>query len=313
MATILHPVAPRGPARRRRLPWRVFLRTFLLAAVVVFATSPLRPPAISGDGEAAAIPLRGVQLASRYQLDERLRPLSPEQARAINLALDPTTRAGPAAAAFTLPGQVEDYRRALGCLTMAIYYEAGAESTEGQRAVAQVVLNRMRHPAFPNSVCGVVFQGSERATGCQFTFTCDGSRARAPLAGSWERAMRVAAAALAGSVFSDVGLATHYHADYVLPYWASSLSRNARVGAHIFYRWPGGEGTLAAFRQPWSGHEPSPPPFLPRAGASSLTLESIETVDGTTPPPPPPPPLLRADERTGGLIVDEQRGELLAR
>ena len=85
----------------------------------------------------------------------------------------------PAAQPFTLRGADEAARaRALECLTSAVYYEAGNESADGQQAVAQVVLNRVRHPAFPSSVCGVVYQGSTRATGCQFTFTCDGSLAR---------------------------------------------------------------------------------------------------------------------------------------
>src|SRR3954468_6506981 len=75
----------------------------------------------------------------------------------------------------------DDFRSALDCLTAAVYYEARSESEDGQRAVAQVVLNRVRHPAFPKSVCGVVYQGSNRATGCQFSFTCDGSLARGPV------------------------------------------------------------------------------------------------------------------------------------
>ena len=105
--------------------------------------------------------------------------------------------------------------------------------------------NRVRHPAFPASICGIVFQGYERRTGCQFTFTCDGSLFRRPDPQLWYRAQRVAESALDGSVFQPVGLATHYHADYVVPYWASSLEKNAQVGAHIFYRWPNEWGSPA--------------------------------------------------------------------
>ncbi|MDZ7587989.1 MAG: cell wall hydrolase [Parasphingorhabdus sp.] len=90
----------------------------------------------------------------------------------------------------------------LQCLTQAVYYEAASEPDAGQRAVAQVVLNRVRHPAYPRTVCGVVYQGSERRTGCQFTFTCDGSLRRTPSAFFWERARRVAADALAGRIGS---------------------------------------------------------------------------------------------------------------
>ncbi|HEX2803361.1 MAG TPA: cell wall hydrolase, partial [Sphingomicrobium sp.] len=127
---------------------------------------------------------------------------------------------------------------------------------DGERAVAQVVLNRVRHPAFPSSVCGVVYQGSTRVTGCQFTFTCDGSLQRRPDSEGWARAKRIAQAALNGAVFGPVGLATHYHADYVLPYWASSLAKNAVVGAHLFYRWAGGWGKPPAFTQRYAKQEP---------------------------------------------------------
>jgi hypothetical protein len=147
--------------------------------------------------------------------------------------------------------------RALECLTSAVYYEAGQESTDGQRAVAQVVLNRVRHPAFPASVCGVVYQGSTRPTGCQFTFTCDGSLARQPMASAWARAREVAKAALSGAVYGPAGHATHYHANYVVPYWAASLAKNAVVGAHIFYRWAGSWGRPAAFGKRYAGKEPN--------------------------------------------------------
>ena len=147
--------------------------------------------------------------------------------------------------------------QALECLASAVYYEAGNEGPDGERAVAQVVLNRVRHPAFPASVCAVVYQGSTRPTGCQFTFTCDGSLTRRPDAEGWKLAYRVAQAALSGAVYAPVGLATHYHADYVVPYWASSLAKNAIVGAHIFYRWAGGWGQPAAFTDTYAGREPS--------------------------------------------------------
>ena len=147
--------------------------------------------------------------------------------------------------------------QALDCLASAVYYEAGSQDDDGERAVAQVVLNRVRHPAFPASVCGVVYQGSTRATGCQFTFTCDGSLYRQPDADGWRRATRIAEAALGGSVYAPVGWATHYHADYVVPYWASTLAKNAVVGAHIFYRWAGGWGQPAAFTKAYAGREPN--------------------------------------------------------
>ena len=132
-----------------------------------------------------------------------------------------------------------DYQKALTCLTQAISFEAGNEPVEGQEAVAQVILNRVRHQAYPSTVCGVVYQGSERKTGCQFTFTCDGSLRRGRSQASLSRAQIVAERVLAGRSTALVGGATHYHADYVSPYWAPSLVRVAKIGLHIFYRMPG--------------------------------------------------------------------------
>ena len=150
----------------------------------------------------------------------------------------------------------DDRARALRCLTQAIYYEAALEPRNGQEAVAQVILNRVRDPNFPASVCGVVYQGAERTTGCQFSFTCDGSLARTPVAWAWNQARDVATAALNGFVADWVGTATHYHADYVHPWWAPSLTKVNQVGAHIFYRWIGSNGDTRAFRQAYSGREP---------------------------------------------------------
>ncbi|MEO5640195.1 MAG: cell wall hydrolase, partial [Sphingomicrobium sp.] len=188
-----------------------------------------------------------------------LENVAPDQAVAINRAAPLTAAAGPAAPPFAMAGVNPNARdTALTCLAQAIYYEAGNESDEGQRGVAQVVLNRVRHPAFPASVCGVVYQGSTRPTGCQFTFTCDGSLARRPDAEGWTRARRVAAAALSGQVAGSVGYATHYHADYVLPTWAGTLARTDVIGAHLFYRWNGGWGQPGSFTQAYLGHEASP-------------------------------------------------------
>ncbi|WP_420478025.1 cell wall hydrolase [Brevundimonas sp. FT23028] len=154
------------------------------------------------------------------------------------------------------PASAEDRRRAQRCLTQAIYYEAALEPTEGQEAVAQVILNRVRDPNYANSICGVVFEGAERVTGCQFSFTCDGALSQAPAAWAWDRARKVADRALAGHVSAQVGTATHYHADYVHPWWAPTLNKLTQVGAHIFYRWKGVYGEPAAFNQSYAGREP---------------------------------------------------------
>ena len=154
------------------------------------------------------------------------------------------------------PAAEADRKRALRCLTQAVYYEAALEPTEGQEGVAQVVLNRVRDPNYPNTVCGVVYQGAERTTGCQFSFTCDGALSRPPIAWAWTRAARVAERALSGHVATRVGTATHYHADYVHPWWSPTLAKITQVGAHIFYRWKGAPGESAAFVQRSAGREP---------------------------------------------------------
>jgi hypothetical protein len=114
----------------------------------------------------------------------------------------------------------------------------------------------VRDPNYANSICGVVFEGAERTTGCQFSFTCDGALARPPVSWAWNRARVVAERALAGHVSARVGTATHYHADYVHPWWAPTLNKLTQIGAHIFYRWKGVYGEPAAFRQPYAGREP---------------------------------------------------------
>ena len=164
-----------------------------------------------------------------------VKPIAPDRAQAINAALPLSDSANPAAAAFAFKGGAETRGQALTCLASAIYYEAGNQNLDGAKAVAQVILNRVRHPAFPASVCGVVYQGSTRVTGCQFTFTCDGSLARRPDAAGWRRATELAAAALGGSVYAPVGWATHYHANYVVP--SGRLAAKTPWSARISHSW----------------------------------------------------------------------------
>jgi len=177
---------------------------------------------------------------------------------------------------FTASRDSASFERSAECLTQAIYFEARSQSEDGQRAVAQVVLNRVRHPAFPNTVCGVVYQGAVRpGGGCQFTFTCDGAMNAAIEPYAWDRARRIAEAALRGSVYRPVGLATNYHTTAIHPYWAPSLVPQVIVGAHIFYRRPGA-GTVEAFSQAPADDEfgaiPERPLHyaLPRQSAQSL-------------------------------------------
>jgi spore germination cell wall hydrolase CwlJ-like protein len=140
-----------------------------------------------------------------------------------------------------------DASRDLDCLTQVVYYEARGEGRDGMQAVAQVVLNRVRHPAFPKTICGVVYQGAARRTGCQFSFTCNGAMRGRVNTAAWNRAKSIASGALSGSVYSGVGNATHFHTTGVAPVWRNSLIRVNQVGSHLFYRFGGRSGSSGAF------------------------------------------------------------------
>jgi spore germination cell wall hydrolase CwlJ-like protein len=266
-------------------------------------------------------------------LDTKLLPVSTEEAERINAERAPEAQQVAAAKPFVVQSALRtspQFMSALDCLTQAVYYEAGFESEAGKRAVAQVVLNRVRHPAFPKSVCGVVYQGSERTTGCQFSFTCDGSLARIPASTAWGSARQVAQSALSGWVERSVGTATHYHANYVVPYWASSLNKVTTIGAHIFYTMRGSLGSSGAFNSRYDfAAETIPAPSLPSdaAAASASATESAFSA-GDAAKPVPPRPALMEDEAVGtikpaaispdlpkapqsGLRADEERGQLI--
>ncbi len=271
-------------------PWRSHPRETVAAAIlgaiglVVAGTGDAMPllPEFAKQAEPVTV------AAPPELLPSQIRDLAPETALQVNAGIPVAGGPNPAAQPFVFGSTSAETRaRALECLTSAIYYEAAQEPTDGQRAVAQVVLNRVRHPAFPNSVCGVVYEGSTRNTGCQFTFTCDGSMAYAPMPALWNRARKVAEEALSGRVHAPVGYATHYHANYVVPYWASSLVKTDVEGAHIFYRWSGNWGRPASFTDRWSGLEGNPAALrmaalsAPRVKASPVataeaTVEKLE-------------------------------------
>lgn len=127
------------------------------------------------------------------------------------------------------------------CLAEGIYFEARGEDVKGQAAVAQVILNRVRAPAYPDTICGVVYQNRSWRNRCQFSFACDGTRPRVRSAHHYDVAKEVALAVTAGKVFiPEVGSATHYHATYVHPRWARTMEKMKKIGLHIFYRTHGG-------------------------------------------------------------------------
>jgi hypothetical protein len=178
-----------------------------------------------------------------------------EIAKKINDSTPFTAKPVPPAAPFRFAGSNMDFDRAVDCLAATIFYEAGNEKLEGQMAVVQVVLNRARHPAYPRTVCGVVFQGHERRTGCQFSYTCDGSMLRQPSVIAWERFRGIATSMLRGAIYAPVGTATHYHTDWVLPAWSAKLEKIRAEQSHLFFRWAGVWGLPKAFRGVYAGGE----------------------------------------------------------
>ncbi|TKD52123.1 cell wall hydrolase [Sphingomonas baiyangensis] len=234
------------------------LTAFSLSAVAIPALIVANaPPIIAVEQRIAQAPRRVIPPAELPPVEPiAFVAVSPDDAQTFNASIPFSTAPNLPARPFRITGSEADIARAADCLTAAVLYEAG-DDTEGQRPVAQVVLNRVRHPAFPKSVCGVVFQGAERRTGCQFTFTCDGALRRRYSDAAWERARAVATAALKGYVDKSVGTATHYHTNWVVPYWSSSLDKIVEIKTHLFFRWTGWWGTPPAFRGRYLGAEPA--------------------------------------------------------
>lgn len=258
----------RGSMARFAIQDRLFHTAAACLLLVMLGSFTSRPAQTSLDRPSAFVPVHPDKPRARdLPLPEPLlfSDIDRQSARAINAAISFSTAPLPAARAFALAGDNASHDKAVDCLAAAMWYEAGGDD-EGQRAVAQVVLNRVRHPAFPATICGVVFQGSERSTGCQFTFTCDGALRRVPSELAWTETRARARAALTGSVYAPVGLATHYHTDWVHPIWSAKLEKIAQVGTHLFFRWSGKWGLPGAMRQGYAAHE------MPIAKLAAISL-----------------------------------------
>lgn len=305
--TIVTRTAPRP---RQPLSWLAALLLALVTALTIAtqglatrergltvtlpAAQPLLMPASAPEGGPLDPP------GDAYQLT----PLEAAAVRrAIEADLAGADLTGPKPAGIAFNGATPlDRERALTCMTQAIYYEAGTESEAGQRAVAQVILNRVRHPDYPDSVCGVVYQGAMRAGGgCQFTFTCDGAMARRPVPAIWARAQGYARQALAGRAFGDVGYATHYHTFEVWPHWGRRLTMTNMIGRHLFHRLRGAGGGPRAFTRRYAGHEPAPRPWTPRpadgVAAGGIDIALAAAIEAAAAQPannlPPAPVALR--------------------
>jgi hypothetical protein len=196
----------------------------------------------TGDGSTPAIP-RAVALSSTTPAPADATPI---EVAAANLAIpgfsprrDATELAMPDSARHRYADLIgpDALDREQRCLAEAVYFEARSEPEDGQAAVAQVVLNRVKSGLYPSNVCGVVYQNRHRYMGCQFSFACEGKSLRITDGPSWQSATRIASAVIEGRTYlSEVGGATHYHADYVKPGWSRRLRKMDVIGRHIFYQ-----------------------------------------------------------------------------
>lgn len=166
------------------------------------------------------------------------------------------------------------------CMAQAIYYESRNEPLAGQLAVAEVISNRMRDHRYPDTACGVVFQGATRTTGCQFTFTCDGALGRKPKGTAWEQAQEIAAHVLMNLAEDRTGGATHYHATYVDPVWSAGLIKTDKIGLHVFYRFP--RGSEWAKVRSASASRSAPAPVVAAAATKDLNAASLSVLREAT-------------------------------
>jgi hypothetical protein len=263
--------------RRMIIALLALLPTFLFA----LACQAFSPPVVSHRdvvaAEIAALPggpAEAPLLSGAMVPPTALSPDAMDQARVSNLADPFFTGTISPAIPFLFAGSAADRGNARNCLALAAMAEAG-NTDQGQRAVIQVILNRVRHPAFAKTVCGVVFEGSQRQTGCQFTFTCDGSLTRRYGDAAWEAARSRADQALGGRVDAAVGTATHYHTDCVYPSWSPKLQKIAQVETHLFYRWPGDWGTAKS----WQGYHGGEMSFAALIAASGPSVDASGSPD----------------------------------
>jgi cell wall hydrolase len=229
----------RGPARLFGYA-TVALLTVGAGVAGAYAAGGMTADAVSQDqtGQLIPLPRIGMRIAAmQHEAAARAGTASP-----LDQLLGATVLTSPSPLRIADPAEVA---HDIDCLTAAVYYEARGEPREGQAAVAQVVLNRLRDAHFPKTVCGVVYQGLASHE-CQFTFACNGATAARREPDAWDRAKAVATRALDGYVTPAVGGATHYHVASLGEIWGNQLVRVARIGQHVFYRRHGGAAHIAA-------------------------------------------------------------------
>ena len=205
------------------------------------AVAKAAPPAAKPAPEAAAVPAPTLlAYAPADDAPSEEAPFEAVMGKRLNgvTLLDPNIDVNHAWLNSAIPASARSATE-LKCLATAIYFEARGESEKGQIAVAQVVLNRLKNPAYPNTICGVVYQNKNKRNRCQFSFACDGITDRISDKRSWAMSQALARRVLNDDrtlYMADIGAATHYHATYVKPRWARSMKRMDKIGRHIFYK-----------------------------------------------------------------------------
>jgi len=207
------------------------MRTFICAFVAATLSASVAVSEASPTGQGVADQPRTIVLFDGKSLREIFAPKKRK----------PTEITYSRAFIDSLP-KIDDKKRsdAHVCLAEALYFEARGESVKGQFAVAEVIMNRADHGNFPESVCGVINQGtaSGRKYQCQFTYNCDGVTNRIHEKDAYERVMKVAHLTLDGAPRELTDGATHYHTKAVSPRWSRTFPRTATIGVHHFYRMP---------------------------------------------------------------------------
>ncbi len=185
-------------------------------------------PALRAEGRPEVLKARLITTPPAWKLEKSWRMARTERERILSERKKRLTRKLAAR---------KRYLRERACLTKALYFEARSEGELGQMAVAKVILNRVKDPRFPNTICGVVYQGAERRNACQFSFACDGRPDVARQRKAWAKARRIATKALNGKLGMEaLAGVNYYHADYVRPKWAWAMRKVRKIGRHIFYR-----------------------------------------------------------------------------
>ncbi len=208
------------------------------------ASTPTAPEARErADHGATPLVPRAVALASSTPAQPDAVPIQVGSFPSVTLALQnaaaPKTQRRPDYASMIDQDNLSREKR---CLAEAVYFEARSEPEAGQAAVAQVVLNRVSSGLYPNNVCGVVYQNRHHYKGCQFSFACEGKSLRVTERDAWATASRIANEVMDGHTYiTDVGRSTHYHANYVKPRWARSLTKMDVIGHHVFYQLKAGQ------------------------------------------------------------------------